>query len=328
MTTFKEIRGTDILALSSDPSNPEIGQIWYNSSSGTLKGRVALTAGWSAGGNMNTARSKFANGAGTQTSALGAGGYNSGSAPYNSSAVETYNGTSWTSVASLASQVRGNAVTGASDSSALSFAGVQGPATFTAQTESWNGSSWTTVNSMNTGRSQVGRFGIQSAALAFGGYVSPPGWRNNTESWNGTSWTTSPAVLNTARSVAGSAGTQSAGIFFGGNNGSNTAATESWNGSSWTTVNSMNTTRNGLAGFGTQTAAIGAGGSTGSGATESWNGTSWTNTTSMSTQRNEVGGAGTQTTGLAFGGIQPGFFSATEEWTGPGSFGTKTITVS
>jgi hypothetical protein len=38
MTTFKEIRGTDILALSSDPSNPEVGQIWYNSSSGTLKG--------------------------------------------------------------------------------------------------------------------------------------------------------------------------------------------------------------------------------------------------------------------------------------------------
>jgi hypothetical protein len=40
MTTFKEIRGTTIEVVSSDPSNPEVGQIWYNSSSGTLKGYV------------------------------------------------------------------------------------------------------------------------------------------------------------------------------------------------------------------------------------------------------------------------------------------------
>jgi hypothetical protein len=35
MTTFKEIRGTTIEVVSSDPANPETGQIWYNSSSGT-----------------------------------------------------------------------------------------------------------------------------------------------------------------------------------------------------------------------------------------------------------------------------------------------------
>jgi hypothetical protein len=38
MTTFKGIRGTTIEVLSSDPTTPEEGQIWYNSSSGTLKG--------------------------------------------------------------------------------------------------------------------------------------------------------------------------------------------------------------------------------------------------------------------------------------------------
>jgi hypothetical protein len=38
MTTFKEIRGTTIEVVSTDPTNPETGQIWYNSSSGTLKG--------------------------------------------------------------------------------------------------------------------------------------------------------------------------------------------------------------------------------------------------------------------------------------------------
>jgi hypothetical protein len=29
MTTFKEIRGTTIEVVSSDPANPEAGQIWY-----------------------------------------------------------------------------------------------------------------------------------------------------------------------------------------------------------------------------------------------------------------------------------------------------------
>ncbi len=45
MTTFKEIRGTAIRVVSTDPTNPETGQIWYNSSSGTLKGFVFATAG-------------------------------------------------------------------------------------------------------------------------------------------------------------------------------------------------------------------------------------------------------------------------------------------
>ena len=37
MTTFKEIRGTAIQSVSSDPSNPEEGQIWYNNTIGVLK---------------------------------------------------------------------------------------------------------------------------------------------------------------------------------------------------------------------------------------------------------------------------------------------------
>jgi hypothetical protein len=51
-------------------------------------------------------------------------------------------------------------------------------------------------------------------------------------------------------------------------------------------------------------------------------------TTSMSTGRNRLGGAGTQTAGLAFGGSNPAATGATEEWTGPGSPLTVTITAS
>jgi hypothetical protein len=68
----------------------------------------------------------------------------------------------------------------------------------------------------------------------------------------------------------------------------------------------MNTARYYLAGAGTQTAALGFGGSTPSvtGATEQYDGTSWTTSPgSLNTARETLGGAGTQLAALAFGGL-------------------------
>ena len=45
MTTYKEIKGTQIEVLESDPSNPVEGQVWYNSTSNVLKGQAANTEG-------------------------------------------------------------------------------------------------------------------------------------------------------------------------------------------------------------------------------------------------------------------------------------------
>ena len=44
MTTYKEIKGQLIRQVSSDPTNPLIGQIWYNTSLGVLKGRKFTAA--------------------------------------------------------------------------------------------------------------------------------------------------------------------------------------------------------------------------------------------------------------------------------------------
>ena len=38
MTTYKEIRGTNIEAVASDPSNPVEGQVWYNTTTNAVKG--------------------------------------------------------------------------------------------------------------------------------------------------------------------------------------------------------------------------------------------------------------------------------------------------
>ena len=70
MATYKEISGTNIEVVSSDPSNPVEGQVWYNITSGVLKGVSVTTSGsWATGGNMNTARFGLA-GAGIQLSLI------------------------------------------------------------------------------------------------------------------------------------------------------------------------------------------------------------------------------------------------------------------
>jgi hypothetical protein len=78
------------------------------------------------------------------------------------------------------------------------------------------------------------------------------------------------------------------------------------------------TARYGLAGTGTQTAALGFGGDIPpiTGATEEYNGTSWTSSKFMNTARTYLTGAGTQTAALAFGGTLPPFTGATEEYDG------------
>jgi hypothetical protein len=62
-------------------------------------------------------------------------------------------------------------------------------------------------------------------------------------------------------------------LAFGGFAPPNTAATESWNGTSWTNENLMSTSRDDLAGAGTQTSGLAIGGKQGSPeltATEEW----------------------------------------------------------
>jgi hypothetical protein len=93
MATYYGTYGQKVQYLASDPSDPQTGQVWYNSTSATLKVQSVTTSGtWAAGGNMNTAR-RVLGGAGTQTAGLAFGGL----VPPNTAETEEYGGTSWTS---------------------------------------------------------------------------------------------------------------------------------------------------------------------------------------------------------------------------------------
>src|SRR6056300_810970 len=83
--------------VASDPPSPVEGDIWYNTTSNTVKGYVdSITPGaWSSGGSMGTSRYGGAEAGSGSTSALAAGGSNPGSLRSLTNS-EEYDGTSWT----------------------------------------------------------------------------------------------------------------------------------------------------------------------------------------------------------------------------------------
>jgi hypothetical protein len=56
MTDYINIKGQNIEVVASDPSNPTSGQIWYNSTSQTLKGQGFAAGSWASATSMGTAR--------------------------------------------------------------------------------------------------------------------------------------------------------------------------------------------------------------------------------------------------------------------------------
>jgi len=329
MTTFKEISGQLIRTLSSDPANPQEGQIWYNSTIGVLKGSQVLPAAWASGGNLPIGLNGSA-GAGTQTAGLSFAGVNPPTAS-TKNATNEYNGSSWTA--------GGNMNTGrfylfgnGSPTAGLGFGGYIGGNS--TATEEYNGTSWTSVTSMPLANRNGASDGPQTATISFGGIS------NTTFLYDGTNWTTTTA-LPSSRNSLGGCGTQTAALAFGGAP-SFLSTTDSFNGSTWTSVSGLNTGRQQLAGSGIQTLALAFGGNiyqpsgpqvNSQTSSEEYDGSTWTTlSATLGTARYNHARAGTGTTALAMtGGNQPQnpvpWLVSTEEFTGV-FVGTKTLTTS
>ena len=324
MATYYGTYGQKVQYLASDPSDPQIGQVWYNYTSATLKVRSATTTGtFATGGNLGSGGYGFGY-AGTQTAGLLAGGY---TGSYNGNSA-TYNGIAWTSIPASCPNIAYHAGAGV-QTAAIFAGGLQGAPGPTSAVNTFNGTTFTPQTSIPSARANQAGAGTQTAMLIFGG--GDPG-STDTFEWNGSSWTTGGS-LNTGRYQAGGSGTQTAGLGFGGFTTVAVGVTESYNGTSWTTLPaSMNTARSNFAGYGTQTfaAAIGGGGDgiPPSNQAEIWNGTTWsTNPNNMPVSRNQHRGCGTVAAGLSWGG-SPGLNNNTLEFTGPGVGETRTVTVS
>jgi hypothetical protein len=117
MAEYKGIKGFKVQYLSADPSDPIIGQTWYNSTSKDLKYTGVTTVGaWASGNSMNTARFELA-GTGVQTAALAFGGV----IPPFTGATEEYDGTTWTSNPTGLNTARGALAGAGTQTAALSF---------------------------------------------------------------------------------------------------------------------------------------------------------------------------------------------------------------
>jgi hypothetical protein len=272
MGTYKEIRGTHIVSVTSDPPSPVNGQMWYNSTDKVVKGFTSNPAGsWSSGGALNTGGIfGTSNGFGTQSTGGVAGRLQeAGPSPGQKANTELYNGTSWTESGDLGTARNGAAV-GGTYTSAL-HAGGQEP-TKSTKTESWNGSSWTEVNDLNGARGYLtGSIESNSAGIAYGGITpsSSPG-TGATESWNGSSWNGSSWT-----EVADNPST-GGGAAFGVYNDALLAqgtTTTLWNGTAWSTTTSSSSSASNRAGLGTTPAGLKTGGeppNVGVTATEEW----------------------------------------------------------
>jgi hypothetical protein len=188
--------------------------------------------------------------------------------PATTNQTELWDGTSWTSSATLGTAgYLGATAGGPGLSSGLYAGGGRGPGAASSATEEFNSTifspatgAWASGGNMNTARSRLAGAGIQTSSVIFGGKIAP----------------------------------------------GSSAATEKYDGSTWTSSGNMGTARYGLAGFGTQTAAAGAGGYINPGgiqnATEEFNGSTWSPGGNLGTGRYVLAAAGTQTAGLVFGG--------------------------
>jgi hypothetical protein len=312
VSTYREIIGKKIKKVSSDPSSGLDGEMWYNSTTGQIRG-LAISQAWASASPMITARSKAGgttSSNSTQSAGLAFGGQ-AGTAVQSLN--EEYNGSGWSTGGALGTARRWHYGAG-SQTAALCAGGVAaaGATPVTANSEEYNGSSWTEGENMGTGRYNGGSGGTQTAAFATGGSPAPS-YTNATEEYDGTDWTAG-GVLPVSKGYFGGGGTLTAGIVMG--IGASSTDSYEYDGSSWTAGGTMNRGCSQGSYAGLQTDGISFGGTPPTTATEHYNGTAWTNYPAMATARYALAGAsGTASAAMGSGGYAPPDKNTTEEFT-------------
>jgi len=319
MSEYKGIKGFQVQTRTEDPSEPIIGDFYYNSGSGQFKNIVnGVPAGtWASGGTMNTARYRMFGGFSPHSEGLVAGGQ----APVKAN-VENYNGTSWTEVADIPSALSDSGMIGVYTAGVL--AGGEGSPGSTTEALHWNGSAWTEATNMPYSVERASGSGVQTAGLVTGGRDGSPKLATTLE-YDGTNWTAGgslPAAYYNITAQGPQTSTLAAGGAGPGPAGSSDAYT--YNGSSWTAISSMNAARSeggwATQGDGATRALIFSGGDPSDSAvkTELWDGTSWTELNDLSTSRTAGGSFGGINNSVYAGGSSPALSPTTtgitEEW--------------
>ena len=324
MATYENLHGRRVNVVSSNPSNPKEGEVWYNSTLGLLKGYVLSPASVASGGNMTLARGQLGGCGASQNAGLVFGG-EAPSVPSITAKTEEYDGTSWSN--------GGDAPTGKSDmvSVGTQTAALWGGGSPTSSASYlYNGTAWTGTGAMPFSNRDVysGGAGTSTAGLSIGGFISPGNYSSTMQNFDGSSWTNIPQTFPSApkTNTFSTAGIQTACI----SAGPGTDSLE-WNGSSWTSTNALATPSTSAVHTGTVSGSVLIGGGPGQQThIQTWDGTNWSNSPlSISSGRSQAAEAGTATASYIVGGADgtPTNSAATEEFNGA-VVATKTLTTS
>ena len=274
MSTYREIFGKKIKKVSSDPSTGLDGEMWYNSGTGTLRALAVSQAWSSAAPSINTVATS--QGFGSQTDAVGAGGYGTAGGFDVRATTEEYNGSGW-AVGGTMGTARYSGQGCGSQTAGLIAGGTSSPGSADLNVEEYDGSSWAEQTNLSTGHGYGWIAGIQTAAICYTGLSdpSPATTTVNAEEYNGSSWTEVGNVNTGKYGILGFGATQDTAVKVGGTPAN--AGVEEWNGSSWTAVNSIPANRADGMGSGSQTAGVITAGNPGAmTSTLTYDGTNWT----------------------------------------------------
>ena len=333
MATYIDIHGNNIPIVSSDPSNPIVGEMWYNTTARKLKGQATLSASWASAPTMPASKGDGGMATkGTKSAFLVWQG-----APGAKNSTYSYDGSSWT----------GEPTTPYSASGVISFgtqtaavgAGGQPGGGGVSTTIKWGGSSWTTSGGLPYPLLyQIGGCGPETAGISIGGWDQSSGSggnKNDVKTFNGSTWSTEPATCPFAAYTGAHYGVNSEDCnYFGGYEPSPARNDDhvNYNGTAFTT----------LAVYPVPIAGIGTSGTTSLGyvwsgnyqpssppytaAGNDWNGSSWTSATSypVSMQNTQSGGSSTGVA-ISAGGTSPPYISTTNTFT---AAGPSTVTIS
>jgi len=323
MATYEEIYGKRVDVLDSDPTLTSAyeGQVWYNSTSGTLKSVVSFGA-WFA--STPQIVGGYSQGAAGTTEALISVGRDKYPGPPPSSRTtgdaEEYNGVGWSTATTNPNAWAFQATCG-TQTAAITACGTLNGTTYQSGSTKYDGTSWTSNPSLPTISEAFNQFGTQTASIGFGG-GTPAGYPSAAFTGDGEGWTAGPNLSNDKRYGTGCTGTSTAGIAFGGQAPTNSTV-EELDGTTWTSGTAMPTTGHNMpTGVGAQSSAFALPGvmpSTTS--TFKYDGTTWTADASTATPRSgRLSSGGTQTSCVLAGAPSNG--TATEEYT----FGINTVT--
>ena len=330
MATYQGISGFNIKSLTSDPSNLMEGEIWYNSTSGSLKVAPLVAAAWSSGTALPGVRWNTS-GTGIKTASLCFGGSTGPATPTFLNTTFEGDGTAWTAAPttpiSSINMFSAGIQTASIGGGGLSSPGANSDAAFT-----YNGTTWTGITATPEATKGAGAAGTSTAALIYGSDVPSVSINKDSYSWNGVAWAEEGALNNDFANGASGGPTENtafkAGSVFSPPESSNVF--ETYNGSSWTSGPTLNTPVNQNRGFGSSAECLSIGGYNQITGVERFDGSAWTTSPSLAAGRKQFASSNFAASGITSGWVGGGADlpdGAVEEYTAA-AVGAKTITTS